>query len=747
MKKFKLTRETILLAMITLLSLALNIINLSIEGTANSYYAAAVKSMTVNFKNFFFVAFDPTGFVSIDKPPVGFWLQAISAKFFGFSGWSIILPQALAGVASVVILYFIVKRSFGPMAGLISALCLAVTPVFVAASRNNTVDNILLLVLLLACWALSIAAEKGKFKYLILSMILVGIGFNVKMVQAYMILPALYITYLLATSVSIKKRIIHLVTASFILIAVSLSWAIVVDLVPASNRPYVDSSTDNSVMELIIGHNGLERINLLTNSKDSRGGPGGSFPSRGEMPPRPENSNSTSGSSTNNAQMNQMVPDGYGPIDSYGGPGGADGLGRPGGNGGPGGFGGNGGPGSPSGFSRMGDSNLQGTFGGEVKAGITRLFQKSILSDQIVWFIILAVFGFVAATIKEKLRFRLDNKRKQSLILWFMWFLPSFIYFSFNTGTWHSYYLTMMAPPVAALAGIGITTMWEMYKDGGWKSWFLPVSLIANGIVHLIMLSYFKSLSTIVTVLMVLLLILCFGASVVLGILNVLTMIKKKSSEISIDQDNLAQRKILKIKQALLALAVAGLIITPLVGSSAVMFRALSSSFPAAGLELLSSSQGGGMPKMNSNFFSNKNSSSEPNNNKNSGLIEFLKKNKTQNQKYLLVVSSSNDGAEIILNSDESVMSLGGFLGNNNPLTLDEFKALVKKGEVRYVMGGGNGGKGNSNSEIMNWVKEVGTVVSSSEYSSSDTKNDNPGGFGGGRDSGGLYDLKGYTDS
>ena len=188
--------------------------------------------MTMSLKNFFFVSFDPAGFVTIDKPPLGFWIQAISAKIFGFSGWSILLPQALAGVISVAVIYYIVKRSFGSAAGLISALCLAVTPVFVAVSRNNTCDNLLVLALLLACLALSIAAEKGKLKYLLISLVLVGVGFNIKMLQAYMVAPAIYITYLLSNAVSFKKRIVHLILGTVVLLLVSFSWALIVDLVP-----------------------------------------------------------------------------------------------------------------------------------------------------------------------------------------------------------------------------------------------------------------------------------------------------------------------------------------------------------------------------------------------------------------------------------------------------------------------------------------------------------------------------------
>lgn len=730
MKNFKFTKETIAITLIAILSAILNFTNISIEGTSNSYYAAAVKSMTLSWKNFFFVSFDPSGFVTIDKPPLGFWIQAVSAKIFGFSGWSILLPQALAGVLSVIIIYKVVKRSFGSIAGLISALCLAVTPVFVADSRNNTCDNLLILALLLACWALSIAAEKGKLKYLIFSMIAVGLGFNIKMLQAYMVAPALYITYLLSTALSFKKRIIHLILATAVLFSVSLSWALVVDSIPASSRPYIDSSTNNTVMELIIGHNGLERLGLSGSSGGGGGTPGGGHMRNGEMPTRQtDSSNPQSGD-------NQGPPDqgfnGNPPSDSN----------NQGVSGNPSSDGNNGQmPGNPSGDGGQnmqgpggGNSGLQGSFGAQVTAGLSRLFLKSMLSDQIVWFIPLALFGFIASAIREKLKFSLDSIKKQSIVMWFMWFLPVFLYFSYTTGTFHSYYLTMLAPPIAALTGIGITTMWELYKEGTWKSWFLPISLLANGSVQLLMLYYFISYSYIIKILMVLLIVLSFGSSILLIILN---LVKKKANV-----EGLIQEKNIKFKKGLVILTMIGLFLTPLVGSSAVMFHSVG-SLPAAGLELLSGSSSG-MRNMGSVGESN------------SSLTEFLLANKTENQKYLLVVSNSNSGSEIIINTGEAVMSLGGFLGNNNPLTLDEFIELVKKGEVRYVMTGGQGGGGNnSNSEIINWAKENGTAVPSSEYSNSTnstsediSKNSDSQKQNFDRmDNNSLYDLKPYTDN
>ncbi|WP_010234178.1 glycosyltransferase family 39 protein [Clostridium arbusti] len=741
MKKIKFTKETIVLAIIVILSAILNFANLSIEDYGNSYYAAAVKSMTMSFKNFFFVAFDPAAFVTIDKPPVGFWFQAISAKIFGYSGVSILIPSAIAGVISVILIYHIVKRAFGSMAGLISALFLAITPVFVAVSRNNTIDNILIVFLLLACWTLSIAAEKGKIKYLILSMVFVGIGFNVKMLQAYLVGPALYITYLLSTTISIKKRIIHIVVGTFVLIAVSLSWALAVDSVSSTNRPYVDSSTNNTVMELIVGHNGAERLSLSSSDK----GGGGGAPGGGKAPSQSQGTSKNNGSSNNQGMPGNPPSDGQGM------------RGNPPSNGGQGSQGGA--PTGMGGGQGGGSSQLQGTFGGQTTSGLTRLFSKNILSDQIVWFIPLAAIGFIAAAIREKLKLKLDNKRKQSLALWVIWFLPEFLYFSFNTGTFHSYYLTMLAPPIAALAGIGITSMWKLYKEGTWKAWFLPGALIVNGAVHLLMLSYFISSSNIVKILIGLVFILSIVPSIILGILNIRN---NRKVTVESNKENLNQNSNMRLNKVLVSLAIVGIIITPLVGSGAVLTTKLNGSFPAAGLELLSSSSqaSGGMGG------STKNSGMGQmgGNSENTKLIEFLQKNKTANQKYLLVVSSSNSAADIIISTGEPVMSLGGFLGSEKIVTLDQFKTMVKNGEIRYVMTGGMGG-GNSSSDIMNWVKQNGKVVSESEYSDSaktntqtdlQTSSDNTNkaskdtntiGRNSGNMSQQLYDLKAYTDS
>jgi len=695
MQKIKLCKENILLSLILILSAILNFANLSIEGYSNLYYAAGVKSMTMSLKNFFFVSFDPTSFVTIDKPPLGFWLQAISAKIFGYSGWSILLPEALAGVISVFVIYKIVKRSFGTTAGLLSALFLATTPVFVAVSRNNTCDNLLVLTLLIACWFISIAAEKGKFKYLLIGLAIVGVGFNIKMLQAYMVIPAIYLVYLLSSAISLKKRIIHLIAGTLVLLVVSFSWAIVVDLIPAANRPYVGSSTNNSELELIIGHNGLERLGI---GSSTTGGGGGMRTAKTQVKITGGSETSTATTSNTNAQggMQGGTP-----------PTGTRPSGMP-----------SGGKMPTGGKSGGGGGNS--SMGGSAVSSITRLFVTTGMSDQIIWLFPIAVLGFIAAALKEKLKPSFNNKKKLDLVLWVMWLIPEFIYFSFTTGLFHPYYLTMLAPPIAALAGIGIVSMWELYTEGTWKSWILPVTLIVDGVLQLFVLSYFYSTSSITKILMIALSVLCFVSSITLIILK----LKKNNN--------------LKLSKILVATALIGLLITPIVWSATTLFGAEPGTFPAAGLSLISSSKDGatGMGAMG---MGSSNTSS------NSKLIKFLQANKTT-EKYILVTSSTSGAAsDIIIKTGESVMTWG-FFGTDKAITLAKFKALVKSGEVRYVMVGGQG----STNDIMTWAKKVGTLVSESKWkdttttskTSTTTTNTMTQRFGG-QTTEALYDLKG----
>ncbi len=266
------------LAAILLLSAFLNLYDLTGEGYVNYYYSAAVKNMLTSWSNFFFVSFD-AGFVSVDKPPLGLWIQAASAYLLGFSGLSVLLPQAIAGVLSVALLHHLIRRTFGPVAGLLAALALALTPIVVATSRNNTMDMLVVLAVLLAAWAFLAAAERGRLSLLLLGAVMVGIGFNVKTLQAFLVLPAFYLLYLLAARTVLWRRLLHLGIATVVLLAVSLSWALAVDLTPSDQRPYVGGSEGDSALDLAFGYNGLER---LLGRNQPGGPPGGGGPGDGK---------------------------------------------------------------------------------------------------------------------------------------------------------------------------------------------------------------------------------------------------------------------------------------------------------------------------------------------------------------------------------------------------------------------------------------------------------------------------------
>jgi 4-amino-4-deoxy-L-arabinose transferase-like glycosyltransferase len=187
------------------LALALRCWNLGAGGFITPYYMAGVRSMSVSWHNFFFNAFDPTGFVSLDKPPLAFWIQTGSVALLGFSPFGVLLPQVLEGAASILLLSHLVGRVFGPAAGLLAALFLALMPIAVAVDRSNNTDTCLVLILLVAAWAVSRAVETGRARFLLLSASLVGIGFNTKMLVAFGVVPVFIALYIAGAQIPMRR--------------------------------------------------------------------------------------------------------------------------------------------------------------------------------------------------------------------------------------------------------------------------------------------------------------------------------------------------------------------------------------------------------------------------------------------------------------------------------------------------------------------------------------------------------------
>jgi 4-amino-4-deoxy-L-arabinose transferase-like glycosyltransferase len=232
------------------------------QDTLEYYYAAADRSMAMSWHDFLFGAFDPAGTITVDKLPGALWFQALSVRAFGVHPWAIILPQVIEGIIAVLVLYRAVNRLAGPAAGLIAALVLAVSPATVALNRENISDSLLILLLVLAADAVSaaIAGRGGTWGWLILAGVWVGLAFQAKEIEAWMVLPALGLAYLLSGSGSWQRRAAQLAVAGVVVVVVSVYWMTTVSLVPAADRPYVDGSNNNSVFEQVFSYNGFNRF-------------------------------------------------------------------------------------------------------------------------------------------------------------------------------------------------------------------------------------------------------------------------------------------------------------------------------------------------------------------------------------------------------------------------------------------------------------------------------------------------------
>ncbi len=234
--------------------------NLTASGYGNSFYAAAVQSGTQDWKAWLFGSLDSGNVLTVDKPPAALWVTTAFARLFGFSSFTVLAPQALMGVASVGLLYLTVRRTSGPVAGLFAGAALAVTPVAVLMFKFNNPDALLALLLVAGAYCTVRAIEKASPRWLALAGAAIGFGFLTKMMQAFLVLPAFGLAYLIAAPTSLRKRLLHLFGA-VVAVVVSAGWFIaLVDLWPTDSRPYIGGSTDDSLLELALGYNGLGRI-------------------------------------------------------------------------------------------------------------------------------------------------------------------------------------------------------------------------------------------------------------------------------------------------------------------------------------------------------------------------------------------------------------------------------------------------------------------------------------------------------
>ncbi|MEV2210256.1 glycosyltransferase family 39 protein [Streptomyces sp. NPDC050997] len=619
--------------------------------TGNSFYDAAVYSGTKSWKAFFFGALDSGSFITVDKPPFALWVMGLSARLLGYGTWQLALPMVAVGVGSVGLLYRMVKRDFGPVAGTIAALALTLTPITVAITRDTNPDPVLVFLMLLGAAALMKAVRTGRAMPLVWSGVAIGFAFNTKMMQAYVVLPAFFLVYLWAARASLGRRIRNLLVATVALVVSSAWWMVVVDLIPASSRPYIGGSTDNTVWDLVIGYNGFGRIFGASASAGSQG---------------------------NGA-----------------------------------------------------------SFGGE--AGLYRMFNE-IMGGQISWLIPFALVALVGGLVLRGRAPHTDTRRA-ALLLWGGWFVLHYLTFALAEGTFHPYYVTAMAPGIAALAGIGAVMLHRAFRAGSavkW-GWVLPSAVAGSTVWSVVLLQRVSGSGTVYTV-----------AQVVAGVAGAAAVIGLLVGRFT-------------RRQRLMGVAALAAVVALLAGPAAYAVSAANSTpngtNPTAGPNTGGGMGGGGGTGggqrpggtsggpgtgsengSGSASASGSASGSAPSGSGegqsagqaqsdsartdggggmgggtqvSSAMITYLKKHQ-DGATWLVAVANDQTASSVILESGEPVISMGGWSGTDDAMTLAKLKSLVGAGTLHYIVisDSGQGSSNASNSEISTWVKKHGTAVS-----------------------------------
>ena len=674
--------------------------NLSASGWANEFYAASAQAGSQSWKAWLFASLDAGNAITVDKPPAAMWVMGLSMRIFGVNSWSLLVPEALMGVASVALLYAAVRRWFGPVAGLLAGAALAVTPVAVLMFRFDNPDALLVLLMTAAAYATVRAVEKGSWKWLALTGVLLGFGFLTKMMQAFLVLPGFALVYLVAAPIGLWRRVRDLVIAGVALVVSGGWFVLLVSLWPASSRPYIAGSTNNTLWQLAIGYNGLGRIfGGDGNPGGSGGGPGGA-------------------------------------ISGEGFPGGAiSGGGLPGG-----GFSGRGGGGG-------------GMFGGST--GITRMFGDSF-GLEISWLLPAALVALVALLVGTARAPRTDRTRAAA-ILWGAWTLVTGLTFSYMSGIAHPYYSVALAPGIAALVGIGATALW------GWRSHILAraglaamVAVTAGWDFELLgRVSWAPALRWFVLVggLIAAAALLVPGALLRrAGVVAVATLAVVTTG---------AAGAAWGVGTATTAhtgstpsSGPAGVTTSGFGGRGGLPGGGFpdrqggnNQGFPGGGFPGGGTLPGGGaLPGSgtlpggtlpggdNANGGTSQNGATGQNGattqggqnggfpggpmggggfgggQANSEVVALLK---ATNTRWAAATSGSMQAAPLQLSSGRPVMAIGGFTGSDPSPTLAEFQAYVKAGEVRYYIGGGGGGGGfgRGGGSISQWVEQNFTAT------------------------------------
>ena len=542
-----------------------------------------------------------------------------------------------------------------------------------AVVRTNNMDGLLVFVLLCSLYLAVEAWRTGSLWYLTGAAVLIGIGFNMKMIQAFVVIPACFAIYLLNGQISWRKKILHICAASAVLLVVSASWAVMMDLTPADQRPYIGSSQENSVFNLISGYNGLNRIFGGFNPSGMKSAAGNdSFP--GPFP----------------GGFGASLPPGLG-SDPAGSP-------PP--------FGDNMTPGvSPPG---NGDDRRPGGMSGFNDGGEPGLFRMGDagMSGQISWMLPFALIGLLAWLSRpSRLILRNMSERAILTVALVLWLVPELVYFSFTNGFYHTYYVVMVAIPLAGLVGIGAVSMYERYAGSDNRGWLLIGAILVTGLVQWQFLKYNAGFSGVLPW------IILIGS-----IISALLLTAFRVRALSVQP---------RVRDSIVVLAICLLSVSPFIWACTPVIYQGNAALPFAGPDLISgngSSTGmnRGMEGVNS-----------------SNLYSYLS-SYVSGEKYLLGVESAMSSSDLIVTYGTSVMAMGGFSGSDAILTIDSLKVLIGSGEIRFFLFGqdSRGMPGRESSNVTTWIKDNCPVIPESEWNLQNQSNGPKSN---------LYDCKGVV--
>jgi 4-amino-4-deoxy-L-arabinose transferase-like glycosyltransferase len=741
------------LLVIAAVAAALYAWNITQAGLA-PFYSVAVKSMSVSWKAFFYGALDPKATVTIDKLAGSFLPQALSARIFGFHAWSVALPQVIEGVIAVLAMYRVVRRWAGVVPGLLAAAIFALTPIAASMFGHSMEDGALTMCLVLAADAYQRAVSEGRLRSLLMAGVWVGLGFQAKMLQAWMVLPALAIGYLVSAPGPVRRRLAHLGAAAVVMLAVSLSWIALYTFTPAADRPYVDGSTDNSAVAMVFGYNGVERFGISFSGAVTSG-PGVTSGSSGGGGAPGATSTAPRASSTTAAPAGTGGDTGTGTAGSA--PSGAPGSGTgsaPAGAPGTGGAGTSGAGGAPEGLTQgSGAPASTATRGGGAPGGGSGGFGTgwtkllgSEYGTQIGWLYPLAVLAVVfgIAWTRRARRTEPAGQVRGGFVMWGAWLATYGLIFSKMSTIPHTAYMSSLAPPLAALSGAGIVMFWRAYRAEGWRGWVLPVAVAAEVAWAFYLWRDYSGF-----------LPWARDFLVAAGAVAVVALVVAR-----LYRAGRTQRAWARVVTVALGTGVVAMLAAPATWAASVLdVNYAGSSFnatagPAGGMGGFG---GGGQPvaaqsaKYAERFADRAAGDLDPGaaaggatgaggapggigssatvtlTTAEQRLYDYVSAHR-DGASYLMAVSSWEEASPYILATGQEVMPMGGFSGTVPAPTLAAVKHLVSTGQLKFFLisgagsGGGFGGGGGSTAATIDaWVESTCQVVPATDYTSGAT--------------------------